>query len=111
MTNVTSEIKSHWLGPNYTQEGVMGNDITRSNLPNIRVAYRFETLTQELRLLLNSVLASRTSGSVSPGSNKDFAHIIGQLSGDYKELCKRYDMDLYGVNALLIYFDNLQTTK
>ncbi|VDO89753.1 unnamed protein product [Schistosoma mattheei] len=47
----------------------MGNDITRSNLPNIRVAYRFETLTQELRLLLNSVLASRTSGSVSPGSN------------------------------------------
>ncbi|CAH8512278.1 unnamed protein product [Schistosoma rodhaini] len=69
MSGFSPLIKSHWLGPNYTQEGVMGNDITRSNLPNIRVAYRFETLTQELRLLLNSVLASRTSGSVSPGSN------------------------------------------
>ncbi|KAH8860159.1 AMP deaminase 2 [Schistosoma japonicum] len=69
MSGFSPLIKSHWLGPNYTQEGVMGNDIMRSNLPNIRVAYRFETLTQELRLLLNSILANRTSGSVSPSSN------------------------------------------
>ncbi|CAH8492352.1 unnamed protein product [Heterobilharzia americana] len=69
MSGFSPLVKSHWLGPNYTQEGVMGNDVTRSNLPNIRVAYRFETLTQELRLLLNSVLAKRTSGSVSPNSN------------------------------------------
>ncbi|KAK4469374.1 hypothetical protein MN116_006932 [Schistosoma mekongi] len=53
MSGFSPLIKSHWLGPNYTQEGVMGNDITRSNLPNIRVAYRFETLTQELPKLSN----------------------------------------------------------
>ena len=30
----------HWLGPNYTAEGVASNDITRTNVPDIRVAYR-----------------------------------------------------------------------
>lgn len=41
-------MKHHWLGPNYTQEGVAGNDITRTNVPDIRVAYRHETLLDEL---------------------------------------------------------------
>ena len=30
----------HWLGPNYTADGVAANDITRTNVPDIRVAYR-----------------------------------------------------------------------
>ena len=41
-------MKQHWLGPNYTREGVAGNDITRTNVPDIRVAYRSETLLDEL---------------------------------------------------------------
>lgn len=41
-------MKQYWLGPNYTKEGVAGNDISRTNVPNIRVAYRFETLMDEL---------------------------------------------------------------
>ncbi|XP_076066304.1 AMP deaminase isoform X3 [Oratosquilla oratoria] len=40
--------KQHWLGPNYTREGVAGNDIQRTNVPNVRVAYRYETLCEEL---------------------------------------------------------------
>ena len=32
--------KWHWLGPNYQEEGVAGNDATRTNVPDIRVAYR-----------------------------------------------------------------------
>lgn len=59
------KVKSYWLGPNYTQEGVMGNDITRSNVPNIRIAYRYETLTQELRMLLRAVLTRRSAGPSS----------------------------------------------
>ncbi|VDP90503.1 unnamed protein product [Echinostoma caproni] len=47
------------------QEGVMGNDITRSNVPNIRIAYRYETLTQELRMLLRAVLTRRSTGPSS----------------------------------------------
>jgi len=40
--------KQYWLGPNYTKEGVAGNDITRTNVPDIRVAYRYETLVDGL---------------------------------------------------------------
>ena len=35
------QIKQYWLGPNYTRDGVAGNDVTRTNVPDIRVAYRF----------------------------------------------------------------------
>lgn len=42
------QMKQHWLGPNYTREGVAGNDITRTNVPDIRVAFRYETLLDEL---------------------------------------------------------------
>lgn len=46
-------MKHHWLGPNYTREGVAGNDITRTNVPDIRVAYRYETLMDELSNIFN----------------------------------------------------------
>ncbi|VDL89029.1 unnamed protein product [Schistocephalus solidus] len=52
-------VKSHWLGLNFWEEGVRGNDIARTNLPNIRVAYRHETLTEELRLLVTAALEAR----------------------------------------------------
>ncbi|KAK7487206.1 hypothetical protein BaRGS_00021558 [Batillaria attramentaria] len=45
------EVKQHWLGPNYTQEGVGGNDISRTNIPNIRIAYRYDTLVDEMRTI------------------------------------------------------------
>ncbi|TGZ62443.1 hypothetical protein CRM22_007443 [Opisthorchis felineus] len=67
MSGFSHTIKSHWLGPNYMQEGVMGNDITRTNVPNIRIAYRYETLTQELHVLLRALLTHR--GSTNPASS------------------------------------------
>ncbi|XP_055389490.1 AMP deaminase 2 isoform X2 [Condylostylus longicornis] len=48
MSGFPHKMKQHWLGPNYTKEGVAGNDITRTNVPDIRVAYRYETLLDEL---------------------------------------------------------------
>lgn len=47
------QMKQYWLGPNYTREGVAGNDITRTNVPDIRVAYRQETLPDELYNIFN----------------------------------------------------------
>ncbi|KAF5403452.1 Adenosine monophosphate deaminase 2 [Paragonimus heterotremus] len=64
MSGFSHTVKSFWFGPNYLQEGVMGNDITRTNVPNIRIAYRYETLTDELRLLLRAVLSRRSATSV-----------------------------------------------
>lgn len=49
------QVKSHWLGPNYTKEGPEGNDIRRTNVPDIRVGYRHETLCQELALITQAI--------------------------------------------------------
>ena len=48
----TLQVKQHWLGVNFHEEGPAGNDITRTNVPNIRVAYRHETLVEELKNIL-----------------------------------------------------------
>ncbi|XP_059173213.1 AMP deaminase 2-like isoform X4 [Physella acuta] len=45
------EVKKHWLGPNYLSEGISGNDVSRTNVPDIRVAYRYDTLVDELRCI------------------------------------------------------------
>lgn len=51
-------IKKHWLGKNYLSGGVENNDIEKTNVPNIRVAFREETLRDELGLM-NYYLSSR----------------------------------------------------
>lgn len=48
-------MKQHWIGYNYKQDGVAGNDIQRTNLPDIRVAYRHETLLDELQSIFRAV--------------------------------------------------------
>ncbi|XP_048352086.1 AMP deaminase 2 isoform X3 [Sphaerodactylus townsendi] len=55
MSGFSHKVKSYWLGPNYWKEGPEGNDIRRTNVPDIRVAYRFETLCQELTLITQAV--------------------------------------------------------
>jgi len=52
-------VKQHWLGPNYTRDGVAGNDMTRTNVPDIRVSYRYETLLSEL----STVFGDHLNGS------------------------------------------------
>ncbi|KAH8397378.1 hypothetical protein KR222_000791, partial [Zaprionus bogoriensis] len=48
MSGFSHSIKQQWLGPHYYEDGISGNDITRTNVPEIRVAYRYETLLDEL---------------------------------------------------------------
>eukprot|EP00094_Tigriopus_californicus_P004108 TCALIF_03957-PA protein Name:"Similar to Ampd2 AMP deaminase 2 (Rattus norvegicus)" AED:0.05 eAED:0.05 QI:23/1/0.88/1/0.87/1/9/284/755 len=55
MSGFSHHMKQHWLGPNYMREGVAGNDMTRTNVPDIRVAYRYETLVDELTNIFRSV--------------------------------------------------------
>uniref|UniRef100_A0A6I8P4N2 AMP deaminase n=3 Tax=Ornithorhynchus anatinus TaxID=9258 RepID=A0A6I8P4N2_ORNAN len=55
MSGFSHKVKSHWLGPSYTKEGPEGNDIRRTNVPDIRVGYRHETLCQELALITQAV--------------------------------------------------------
>ena len=73
MSGFSRQVKSHWLGPNFEKEGVQSNDILRSNVPNVRVAYRHETHFQELMMLVSSIIdynmASSSSTSSSSSSN------------------------------------------
>ena len=65
------QAKQNWLGLNYTKEGVAGNDVTRTNVPDIRVAYRYETLVDELRCICRGAQSydrSQRTGSTSSSS-------------------------------------------
>merc|ERR1719507_2067324 len=68
MSGFSHDVKQHWLGPNYTAEGVASNDITRTNVPDIRVAYRYETLQDELATIYQSSRALRAGSIASSGA-------------------------------------------
>ena len=55
MSGFPDRVKQHWIGYNYKQEGVAGNDIQRTNLPDIRVSFRHETLLDELQSIFRAV--------------------------------------------------------
>lgn len=40
-------IKQQWLGCNYNLPGIEGNDITRTNVPDVRIHFRHQTLQDE----------------------------------------------------------------
>ncbi|CAB3248657.1 unnamed protein product [Arctia plantaginis] len=48
MSGFSHEQKQRWLGPEYMQEGPAGNDITHTNVPDVRISFRHETLKEEL---------------------------------------------------------------
>lgn len=49
-------MKRYWLGLNYIKEGVVGNDVSRINVSDIRVAYRYEILVDELKCICRGVI-------------------------------------------------------
>ncbi|XP_076975921.1 AMP deaminase 1 isoform X1 [Tamandua tetradactyla] len=48
---ISHEEKAKFLGSNYLEEGPIGNDIRRTNVAQIRMAYRYETWCYELNLI------------------------------------------------------------
>jgi AMP deaminase len=55
MSGFKTSVKQHWLGANYKKEGMKGNDMKRTNIPDIRVAFRYETFVNELKLLCDAI--------------------------------------------------------
>ncbi|XP_012671133.2 AMP deaminase 1 isoform X2 [Clupea harengus] len=53
MSGLSIEEKTHFLGEDFLKEGPAGNDIRKTNVAQIRMAYRYETLTYELNLIKN----------------------------------------------------------
>lgn len=52
---IPQQEKKHFLGANYLKDGPEGNDIRRTNVAQIRMAYRYETLCNELSFLVDAV--------------------------------------------------------
>ena len=46
------QIKKHWLGENCMIAGPAGNDIQKTNVPTIRLSYRYQTLMVYFNLFL-----------------------------------------------------------
>eukprot|EP00744_Colponema_vietnamica_P002510 GILI01003918.1.p1 GENE.GILI01003918.1~~GILI01003918.1.p1 ORF type:complete len:709 (-),score=216.97 GILI01003918.1:1090-3216(-) len=58
-SNFEHQFKSHWLGPQYQSlPDPKGNDISKTNVPNIRATYRYETLSDELKFLSDGALGT-----------------------------------------------------
>ncbi|GAA5946034.1 hypothetical protein JCM10213_005459 [Rhodosporidiobolus nylandii] len=59
------EIKRHWLGPDWYLPGKVGNQIHKTNVPNLRAEYRWETLMEERNMI---AMASADASAVSSES-------------------------------------------
>lgn len=46
-----TELVRHWLGPHYHERGPKGNAVAKSNVPDIRLKFREDTLREELHLV------------------------------------------------------------
>ena len=58
-------LKRHWLGNNYDLPGPAGNDIEKTNVPNIRICFRFETRMEEINFLINCLKQNKTPLDIS----------------------------------------------
>ena len=58
-------VKQRWLGSDYHLPGVAGNNVAKSNVPNIREAFRHETLLQELSMIDRYTVATTSTEPVS----------------------------------------------
>ncbi|KZO96504.1 AMP deaminase [Calocera viscosa TUFC12733] len=64
------QIKRHWLGHQWYLPGALGNDINKTNVPNIRLQYRHNMLMEELDMLAQGrkarVVGKERDGPVHP---------------------------------------------
>jgi len=61
------QVKKHWIGHKWYLPGSAGNDIHKTNVPNIRLVYRHSTLVEELALIHHG----RHAPSATPTHLKD----------------------------------------
>ncbi|KAH6911503.1 AMP deaminase [Coprinopsis sp. MPI-PUGE-AT-0042] len=62
------EIKRHWLGNTWYLPGAAGNDIHKTNVPDIRLQYRHQTLLGELEMLKKASAMDAASPTRSGGT-------------------------------------------
>jgi AMP deaminase len=78
-----AKVKRHWIGKHYTKSGVEGNDMSKTNVPDIRVDYRHETLLEELNALHRYAPKTKESdnNSLDCMSKQDMVGAVGLVHG------------------------------
>ena len=54
---VSMQIKMHWVCKNYWKPGPDGNDIHKTNVPNLRMRFRYDCHSEELNLVMSGAAA------------------------------------------------------
>jgi AMP deaminase len=57
--------KAHWVHPTWWREGPDGNDIQRTNVPNLRIRFRWDCLSEERALVDGGATAARARGAAA----------------------------------------------
>eukprot|EP00741_Cyanophora_paradoxa_P009877 tig00001694_g9567.t1 len=66
MSGFEHPVKACWLGPTYFLPGAAGNDIHKTNVPNIRIKFRHETLINE-HMIVHRQQPSSPGPAAGPG--------------------------------------------
>lgn len=71
------EIKRHWLGNDFHLPGPEGNNTSKTNVPDIRLRYRHETLKEEIELISRYGDASDSQGSSLSSAGNISVGVLG----------------------------------
>ncbi|KAJ9070328.1 AMP deaminase [Entomophthora muscae] len=70
MSGFEAKVKKLWLGASFNLPGVAGNNMEKSNVPNLRIAYRYETLMEEVNMIRHFVVPdNQPKAALSPSFN------------------------------------------
>ncbi|KAI8927404.1 hypothetical protein BC831DRAFT_534182 [Entophlyctis helioformis] len=72
------QIKKRWLGDQCYQPGPAGNDIHKTNVPNLRLQFRYQTLMEERTMVLSAL---RQTFDVSVAGDETDASVSTAVSG------------------------------
>ncbi|KAI8066093.1 hypothetical protein BDF21DRAFT_367988 [Thamnidium elegans] len=74
-------VKRRWIGDEYKKPGIQGNDMSKTNVPDIRVAYRHETLKEELNALRRYAPKENGGQGQEEVLKKDMVGVAGLTQG------------------------------
>lgn len=79
------EIKRHWLGHEWYKPGAEGNVVDKTNVPNVRVAFRYNTLMEEKTMVGRGVEAKLADVGTMLTCHPPFADSTIQLKASQRQ--------------------------
>lgn len=74
------QVKMHWVHENYWQPGPAGNDIQKTNVPNLRMRFRYDNHSEEVSLM---ALWYMICTQITLVQSKSRSRCVGHLADGY----------------------------